>query len=229
MHNTITSRGRLWQLISPTLPVGAYAYSAGLEYAVDIGWIKSEADASDWITGQLQNNLATLDVPALTRLYAAWQNNDTDTAIRWNRFLLASRECSELLAEDRHLGNALAQLLPELGIEEAIEWRIDGQKETQTSFSTMFALGAARWKIPLEEAVQGYLWAWCENQVAAAIKLVPLGQTAGQRILSHIIECLPTAIDRGLSLADDDIGAVSPGVALACAKHETQYSRLFRS
>jgi urease accessory protein len=233
MHNTIISRGRLWQLISPTLPVGAYAYSAGLEYAVDIGWIKDEAAASDWITGQLQNNLTTLDVPVLTRLYAAWKTNDTDEVKRWNHFLLASRESSELLAEDRQLGNALAQLLPELGIEEAINWRIETnneeQTQTHTSFATMFALGAARWGIPLNEAVQGYLWAWCENQVAAAIKLVPLGQTAGQRILSHIVECLPDAMDRGLSLDDDDIGAVSPGVALACAKHETQYSRLFRS
>jgi urease accessory protein len=229
MQNTMTSRARLWQLISPTLPVGAYAYSAGLEYVVDIGWVNDEDAASDWVTGQLQNNLSTLDVPVLKRLYAAWDASDTRCEIseakRWSQFLLASRESNELLAEDRHLGNALAQLLPELGIKEAIHWRT----QDYTSFAAMFALGASRWEIPLEEAVQGYCWAWCENQVAAAIKLVPLGQTAGQRILSRIVECLPVAIDRGLNLADDDIGAVSPGVALACARHETQYSRLFRS
>ena len=225
MHNTDTARARLWQLISPTLPVGAYAYSAGLEYAVEIGWVDNEAKAMDWITGQLMNNLSTLDIPLLARLHNAWLANDSEAAVRWSCFLLASRESSELLAEDRHLGTALAQLLPELGIEEAVSWRTGNY----TSFAAMFALGAARWNISLEETVQGYAWAWCENQVAAAIKLIPLGQTAGQRILSQIVDCLPAAVSHGLTLGDDDIGAVSPGVALACAKHETQYSRLFRS
>ncbi|WP_455199052.1 urease accessory protein UreF [Kaarinaea lacus] len=225
MNSTLTANARLWQLISPALPVGAYAYSAGLEYAVEAGWVDSEEKANDWIIGQLQNNLSTLDVPVLVRLYDSWQENDSGKAEYWSRFLLASRESSELLAEDRQIGNALAQLLPELDIEEALTWR----SGTITSFAAMFALGASRWEIPKEETVQGYLWAWCENQVAAAIKLIPLGQTAGQRILSNVVTVLPVAVERGLQLADEDIGAVSPGVAMACAKHETQYTRLFRS
>lgn len=223
--HSLTSHARLWQLISPALPVGAYAYSAGLEYAVEAGWIDTEEKANDWIIGQLQNNLSTLDGPVLVRLYGAWQEGNEEAARYWSRFLLASRESSELLAEDRHLGNALAQLLPELGIEEALRWR----SEQFTSFAAMFTLGAARWEVRIEQTLQGYLWAWCENQVAAAIKLVPLGQTAGQRILSNVVENLPAAVDKGLELADDDIGAISPGVAMACANHETQYSRLFRS
>lgn len=225
MHSISIARARLWQLISPALPVGAYAYSAGLEYAVDIGWVNSEEKANDWIVGQLENNLSTLDIPVLVRLYNAWQENSKEKVMYWSRFLLASRESSELLAEDRHLGNALAQLLPELEIEEAIDWR----GNQLVCFAAMFSLGAVRWNIPVEETAQGYLWAWCENQVAAAIKLIPLGQTAGQRILSDIVNVLPAAVKKGLLLADDDIGAVSPGVAMACTKHETQYSRLFRS
>lgn len=225
MHNSFIARARLWQLISPALPVGAYAYSAGLEYAVETGWVNTEEKANNWIVGQLENNLSTLDVPVLARLYKAWQEQTTEMIKYWSRFLLASRESSELLAEDRHLGNALAQLLPELGIEEAMLWRGD----QLASFAALFSLGAARWGISLEETAQGYLWAWSENQVAAAIKLVPLGQTAGQRILSNVINVLPAVVNRGLLLEDEDIGAVSPGVAMACAKHETQYSRLFRS
>jgi urease accessory protein len=225
MHKVFTARARLWQLISPSLPVGAYAYSAGLEYAVETGWVDTEEKAKDWITGQLRNNLSTLDVPILSRLYKAWQENNADNAKYWSCFLLASRESSELLAEDRQLGNALALLLPELGIDEALSWR----GESYTSFSAMFALGAARWEIPVEETAQGYLWAWCENQVTAAIKLIPLGQTAGQRILSGVVNALPGVVEQGLLLADDDIGAVSPGVAMASARHEIQYSRLFRS
>lgn len=216
---------RLWQLISPTLPVGAYAYSAGLEYAVDCGWINNESAALNWINGQLQHNLCTLDVPVLARLYQAWVTNDIESVKTWNRFLLASRESHELRTEDAHLGAALAQLLPELEIEEALAW----QTPQQSSYATLFALAAARWKIPLEDTAQGYLWAWGENQVAAAIKLIPLGQTAGQRIMSHLSQHLPKAVNHGLCLKDDDIGAMAPAVAIASAKHETQYSRLFRS
>lgn len=222
---TSNAQLRLWQLISPTLPVGAYAYSAGLEYGVDCGWIKNESDASEWISGQLQHNLCTLDIPVLARLYQAWQTNDIDRVRTWNQFLLASRESHELRTEDIHLGAALAQLLPELEIEEAADWRAP----EQASYATLFALAAARWHIPLQDSAQGYLWAWCENQVAAAIKLIPLGQTAGQRIMSHISQELTQAVDHGLSLNDEDIGALAPAVAIASAKHETQYSRLFRS
>lgn len=216
---------RLWQLISPTLPVGAYAYSAGLEYAVECGWINNESIALEWISGQLQHNLCTLDVPVLARLYQAWLSDDIEAVQSWNQFLLASRESHELRSEDAHLGAALAQLLPELELKEALAW----QTPQQSSYANLFALAAARWQIPLEDTAQGYLWAWGENQVAAAIKLIPLGQTAGQRIISQLSQQLPTAVNRGLSLDDDDIGAMAPAVAIASAKHETQYSRLFRS
>lgn len=225
MTSTDNAQLRLWQLISPALPVGAYAYSAGLEYAVECGWIKNESDASEWIGGQMQHNLCTLDIPVLARLYKAWQTDEIDTVKTWNRFLLASRESHELRTEDIHLGAALAQLLPELDIKEALVW----QTPQQTSYATLFALAAARWQIPLQDTAQGYLWAWGENQVAAAIKLIPLGQTAGQRIMSHMSQFLPKAVNRGLNLFDDDIGAMAPAVAIASAKHETQYSRLFRS
>ena len=223
--STPNSQLRLWQLISPALPVGAYAYSAGLEYAVDCGWIENEQAAQEWICGQLQHNLCTLDIPVLSRLYHAWQNQDIDDIHYWNRFLLASRESSELRTEDVHLGAALSQLLPQLEIKEALDW----QTPQQCSYANMFTLAAARWEIPLVDTAQGYLWAWAENQVAAAIKLIPLGQTAGQRIMSCLSEYIPTAVDKGLTLEDNDVGAMAPAVAMASAKHETQYSRLFRS
>jgi urease accessory protein len=223
--NTTSAQLRLWQLISPALPVGAYAYSTGQEYAVDCGWINDEASAQEWICGQLQHNLCTLDVPVLARLYQAWQTANEHDIDYWNRFLLASRESQELRMEDLHLGAALAQLLPQLHITEAIHWR----SPQQCSYANMFALAAVRWQIPLADTAQGYLWAWAENQVAAAIKLIPLGQTAGQRILSNAGEHIPSAVNEGLSLDDEDIGAIAPAVAIVSAKHETQYSRLFRS
>lgn len=217
---------RLWQLISPALPVGAYAYSAGLEYACDAGWVSNEAEALDWIRGQLLSGVAALDVPVLHRLHAAWTAGDDSTVMYWNGFLQAARESRELLDEDRHLGTALAKLLADLGLDRARRW-FDADN---ASFATSFALAAVRWEIPVPEAAAGYLWAWCENQVAAAIKLVPLGQTAGQRLLLALADAVPSAVCHGLSIDnDDDIGSACLGVALASCWHETQYSRLFRS
>lgn len=216
---------RLWQLISPTLPIGAYAYSQGLEYAVDSGWVDKEVDVLQWIQGLMSNGLARLDIPLLARLYRAWQANELVQVRYWNDLLLASRESSEILAEDEHLGSALYTLLNSLDVEPEQYWNSDWP----VSYAAMFSLAATHWQIALQDAAMGYLWAWCENQVAAAIKLVPLGQTAGQRILSYVATLIPNAVRQGLELDDNDIGIVSQGLAIASAKHETQYSRLFRS
>lgn len=216
---------RLWQLISPTLPVGAYAFSAGLEYACEAGWIRTEAATGDWVGGQLEHALAALDVPVLARLYRAWERDDDAAIDYWNGFLGASRETRELQEEDRHMGAALARLLTDLDIDRAEAWLARGDG----SFLTLFTLAAQRWQVSLETTAAGYLWAWCENQVAAAIKLVPLGQTAGQRLLLKLSDRIPACMAHGLALADDDIGVASPGVVLASSRHETQYSRLFRS
>lgn len=216
---------RLLQLASPALPVGAFAYSQGLEYAVHAGSVRDEAGAGDWILGLLAHSLSALDVPVLARLYSAWQADDPAAVRRWSDFLLASRESKELLAQERQMGAALARLLTDLDIPEAAA----SVAETSECFATMFALAAVRWRIPLEDALLGYLWSWCEGQVAAAVKLVPLGQTAGQRILSRAVAAIPKAAARGLALADDDIGGSAPGLAIAGSRHETQYSRLFRS
>lgn len=216
---------RLMQLVSPTLPVGAYAYSQGLESAVELGWVNDEGSARDWILGLLGHSQARLDAPVLARLHRAWRNHDEAAVGRWTRWLYASRETRELQQEDRHLGQALARLLSDLGIAEAGPWR----GAERVCFATPFALAAARGSIAVEETLHGYLWTWTENQVMAATRLVPLGQTAGQRILGAAIPAIGRAVREALALDDDDLGASAPGLALAAVRHETQYSRLFRS
>lgn len=216
---------RLLQLSSPALPVGAYAYSQGLEHAVHAHWVDDEASARDWIVGLLREGLARLDVPVLARLYRAWGDGDGAAVQRWAAFLRACREAAELQQEDRQLGQALARLLRDLDLPEATPW----QHRPDAGFAVLFALAAVRWEVPLASAAQAYLWAWSENQVMAAIKLVPLGQTAGQRILSHAVPHITAAAAEGLALADDDIGYAAPGLAIGSALHESQYSRLFRS
>jgi urease accessory protein len=219
------ARRRLWQLISPTLPVGAYSYSSGLEYAVDAGWLRDAAGVQDWVRAQMLQMHACVDLPVLIRLHNAWGAQDSDAVEYWNVWLLANRETAELRAEDLGQGRALARLLRDLGIEAAASWAA----RDDACWATLFALAAAVSAIPQREMLEGYLWAWCENQIAAAIKLVPLGQTDGQRLLWQLADTLAEAAEHAVQLDDDDMGGGLPGVLLSSMLHETQYSRMFRS
>lgn len=216
---------RLLQLVSPALPVGAYAYSQGMEFAVQAGWMGDENTAREWICALLAHSVGRLDAPVLVRLHGAWDRDDQAGVNYWSRFLYASRESAELQAEDRALAIAMMRLLADLDIPEA---KTSIERGSMT-YAALFALAASRWRIPVTEAVQGYLWAWAENQVAAAIKLVPLGQTAGQRILLQLGRQIPAWMQQAMMMADDEIGQLTHGLAMASAWHETQYTRLFRS
>lgn len=215
---------RLFHLVSPALPVGAYAYSQGLEYAVHAGWVRDEATAFDWLQGLLRAGLGTLDLPILLRLYAAWTAGDAHAVEHWNDALIAARESAELRAEERHLGGALARVLVELGIGEARDWL-----RRSSAFATLFALAAVRWRIGPEATLGGYLWAWTENQVLAAVRLVPLGQSAGQRLLHELTGIAMPILERAASIPDYETGVGTVAAAIASARHELQYSRLFRS
>ena len=154
---------RLLQLTSPALPVGAYAYSRGLEWATHAGVVHNEATAQTWILGLLQEMLVYLDAPVMFRLHQAWQRQDVNSICAWNRFLYASRESAEMRAEENQVGRALARLLCDLEIVAAQEWT----KAADTTYAAMFALAAAQWEISSEDTCAGYLWAWAEQAVAA--------------------------------------------------------------
>lgn len=217
---------RLLQLCSPALPIGMYAYSQGLEHAVETGAVADEESAGDWIIGLLSQSLRAVDVPVLARLHAAWGDGGDPAAVRrWNDLLWASRGARELQDEDQRLGNALARLLVPLGIAAAETWVGD----PRATYANLFTLAAVSWNVPARTAVFGYLFSWAEAQIGAATRLCPLGQTASQRILSRAVAAIPAAVDGGLRLPDRDIGFSAPAHVIGCALHETQYSRLFRS
>lgn len=216
---------RLLQLVSPALPIGMYSYSQGFERAVDDGWIRSEAEAGVWIRGVLERCIARVDLPILARLHQAWTAGDAAAVDAWTHTLLAHRETAELREEDRQTGLALARLAEALGIGEAQAW----SRRSEATLATLFALVATRWGVPPRETVLGYVWSWLENQVLAAIKLVPLGQVAGQRLLRDLAIDLPARVDEALVLSDAEIGGTVFAFALASSRHEQQYSRLFRS
>jgi urease accessory protein len=213
------------QLVSPALPVGAYAYSHALEWAIGEGWVPDEAGVERWIHGLLHHVWSQVDVPVLLRLREAFESGDATSVRRWAEFLTASRESAELQAEDRVMGQGLARLLNDLGIVQAAAWTAD----PACAMPLPWALASQHWRIAPLASAAGMLWTYVEHQVSAAVKLVPLGQTAGQRMLGSLGEQIPAAVTCGMAVPDDEIGAAAPGLAIASALHETQYSRLFRS
>jgi urease accessory protein len=216
---------RLLQLVSPSLPVGGFTYSQGIEWAVECGWIESVTDLESWLTDQLQSTIARLDLPILMRLYAAVQRDDLPTLQQWSSFLLACRETAELRREERNRGRALADLLIKLELPGTEAW---GTTLAETQLAG-FAFAACRWAIPLEQASLGYTWSWLENLVLAAVKLIPLGQTQGQQVLQRLSPVIPGLLSKAAQLQDDELGAANPALAIASCLHETQYTRLFRS
>jgi urease accessory protein len=205
------SLARLLQLASPTLPVGAYSYSQGLESAIEAGYVKDAESAQEWIGDVLELSVARMEAQVLRAQIAS-------PAQERNDYFVATRETAELRAETLQMGQALAKLLHDLNVPVRIE---------APAYPTAFALAVRHWNIEPHEAVVAYLWSWLENQVMAAVKAVPLGQTAGQKILISLGDRLDLIARE--KLPEESWGNLAPGLAYLSSRHETQYSRLFRS
>ena len=216
---------RLLQLASPGLPVGGFTYSQGLEWAVEAGWVRDTAGFCAWQREQLHDTLGCLDWPLLARLYRACQSDDAEAFARWTQFLLANRETAELRLEERQRGSALARLLDGWQLAQAPAWR---ESIELSQLGGMAWLGA-HWSIPLRDLALGHGFAWLEGAVMAGVKLVPFGQQAAQTLLRDLGTGLPAALDQALALGDDQLGGGLPLLAIASSRHETQYTRLFRS
>ncbi len=221
---------QLMWLASPALPVGGFSYSEGLESAVETGRVTNEAQARDWLLDQLHLSLARSDLAAAAQAIRAWQRNDAVTIDELNRWVTTTRESSELRAQTEQMGRSLVEWLknragagtdPRLAQLAALA--------PAPTWPIAFALAAAQTGAPPREALLAHAFGWAENMVQAAIKCVPLGQSAGQRMLAALAEAIPAAVDHALALADSERQAHTPMLAILSAQHETQYSRLFRS
>lgn len=220
---------RLMQLVSPALPVGAYTYSQGLEWAVESGRIRNETSAGEWIGDLMQHCIGRFEAPLVAALMQHWASGNTKEIARLNADFLASRESAELRAETAQMGFSLNRLLNDLGVPVLTTLRAQLAGLPEIACPTVWSGLAAAWRIEPYDAVCGYLWAWAENQVMAALKAVPLGQAAGQRLLSQLGETVPAIAEAALTLPEEEWSNLTPAFALCCARHETQYSRLFRS
>ncbi len=216
---------RVLQLASPALPIGGYAYSQGLEYAIEQGWVTDINSAAGWLGGLLEHSLARLDLPVLLRQYDALERADDGALFSWNDWLLANRETAELYLEDSQQGGALLRLMCSLGVPAAQEWPTG----EPLALMTGLAMAGQHWHTGAHALALGALWSWLENQVGAATKLIPLGQTDAQRLLDRILPSLPAVVEIARQLPGDELGAGLPGLAFASARHENQYTRLFRS
>jgi urease accessory protein len=216
---------RLLQLSSAVLPIGAFAYSQGLEGAIERGWIPDEAALVRWLGGVGGHALVGLDLPLLLRLHDAWLAADEPRACELSELLLAQRESRELREQDEQLGSAFVALLTNLGVAGVERYR----GSPVVSYAFAYARGAVHFEIPAPAMAHAFSFTWLEQQVGAAARLVPLGHMACQRALSQLLGHVPAWIERARALPSEQIGALTPALAMASAWHETQYSRLFRS
>jgi urease accessory protein len=227
--NASLQLARLLQLASPALPVGAYTYSQGLEWAVESGVIRDETSAGRWIADLLQHGIGRYEAPLVAALMAVWAAGGRAEIECLNAEFLASRESAELRAETVQMGFSMRRLLRDLRDDSLDGLASVVETLPEVAFPTVWAGIAAAWRIEPKAALTAYLWSWAENQVMAALKAVPLGQAAGQRLLAELGRQIPDAAVNAEKLPKTLWSNFTPAFAIACARHETQYSRLFRS
>jgi urease accessory protein len=220
---------QLMWLASPALPVGGFSYSEALEAAVDDGRVTSEASAAEWLVNQMALAPARADLPVLAQAHAAWQRPDLARITQLNDFIGRTRETRELRLQSEQMGRSLVEWLRNQAVDDDARLAHLAALAPSPTWPIAFALATARANASAAQALHASLFGWAENMVQAALKAVPLGQLAGQRILQALVERMPALIEQALTMGDDDMQSFSPMLGIASARHETQYSRLFRS
>jgi urease accessory protein len=216
----------LLQLANPTLPVGAYSYSEGLETLVQAGTVIDQQSLHHWLAQELQYGAIRLEAIALVKAYQSLQSGDLASLQSWNQWLSAFRETEELREQSWQMGRSLTRLLSHIQPELQPQIEACGQP---CNFAIAFALAASHWQIDAQTAVLGYLHSWLSNLVNAGVRLIPLGQTPGQQLLLHLYPQLQQTAESVLQAGEDEIWNCGWGLAIASMAHETLYSRLFRS
>ena len=226
MSSCATLLQLMW-LASPALPVGGFSYSEGLEAAVDSGRVTTEAQAQAWLVDQLALGLGRGDLAVLARGIEAWRGNDAARIASLNDWVIATRESAELRQQTEQMGRSLLEWLRNRGDDPRLA--VLAALKPAPTYPVAYALAAAQTQASVQEALLAHAFGWAENMVQAAIKAVPLGQNAGQRILGRLAAEIPAAVTQALRLTDADRQAFTPMLAILSSRHETQYSRLFRS
>jgi urease accessory protein len=218
----------LMRLASPALPVGGFSYSEVLEAAVDAGCVCDAGSARDWLLDQLHLSLARFDLPLMAAAHDAWSRDDFDRIRALNQWATTTRETRELQLQAQQMGRSLVQWMRQRTSDDAVIAQA-AALQPAPAWPVAFALATVRSGVPLRASLITFALGWAENMVQAAIKAVPLGQSAGQLVLDALAQALPQAVDAALALGDGERQAFAPMLAILSAQHEAQYSRLFRS
>ncbi len=218
---------QLMWLASPALPIGGFSYSEGLEAFVHRSDEADEAGTTRWLLDQLQLSLARADLAVVAQAVPAWRDDNRLRIAALNAWVQHTRESHEFKAQTEQMGRSLLEWLRNHTTATAAQ--IDVLAELQPTYPVAFALATSSTQADVRSCMLAFAFGWAENMVQAAIKSVPLGQSAGQRILQALAAEIPAAIDHAMALHDDERQAFSPMLAILSAQHETQYSRLFRS
>ena len=224
---------QLMWLASPALPIGGFSYSEGMEAAINADLVATECDAADWLVQQLHLTQSRGDMAAIAQAFSAWQRVDTTRVAQLNQWVLMTRETSELRLQTEQMGRSLAEWLRNQHAADPCAMQqialLLGLSAGQPTYPIAFALAVSLTGAPLRHALLSYAFGWAENMVQAAIKAIPLGQNAGQRVLAKLAAQISDAVAYAATLPDADRQAFSPMLAILSAQHEHQYSRLFRS
>ena len=223
------TRLQLMWLASPALPVGGFSYSEGLEAAVEAGLVRTEAQAGDWLLAQLQLSLARSELPALAQACAAWGLHDSARLQQINDWLQQTRETAEQRAQAEQMGRSLVDWLRNSAQGSDARIHTLAALKPAPLWPTAFALATTLAGAHAQDALLCFAWSWAENMAQAAMKTVPLGQAAAQRMLARLALQIPPTVAAALALPDAERQAFAPMLAILSAQHETQYSRLFRS
>ena len=230
MAQAVSMTTELLQLIwlaSPALPVGGFSYSEALEAAIDHEYVHNESSCSDWLADQLHLSQARGDMALMAQAIPAWQTLNIARLKELSAWVHATRETHEMRLQTEQMGRSL------------LDWlRIQNKAHTDTlqlcselrpTYPIAMSLALSLANAPIENALQAYAFGWAENMTQASLKAVPLGQISGQKILARLAQEIPEAVEYAMALSDNDRQAFCPMLAVMSARHETQYSRLFRS
>lgn len=215
---------RLLSWLSPSYPVGAFSYSHGLEHAVETGRVATAEDVSAWVSTVLLQGTGRVDGVLFREAYSAVAGANWDHLDHVIDLGNAFQATSEFALETRAQGNAFIKATLAAWPADALARIEDG-----AVYPVAVAVACAAHGIDLKTALHGYFHAFSANLVSAAVRLVPLGQTDGQRAIATLSDAVTGAQDQALTIRLDDIGSAAPLIDLASMHHETQYTRLFRS
>ncbi len=216
---------------SPSFPVGSYTYSHGLEYAVEAGYVTDAASLKDWVGHIIGFGTGFLDAVIVAEIWNAIANKDNAAFMAIAERSAANRATREMALESNAQGTAFIDAI-------GASWHVVGFEDWRSrlklrniplTYPVAVGITAALHSVAQEQIVLAYLHGTVSNLVSAAMRLIPLGQSAGQTVIASLEPAIIDTQQRALETRLENTGTAAPMVDWTSMRHESQYTRLFRS